>query len=127
MQARQFDLQLALVAAGTLREDLENEQGPVVDRHPEMSLEVALLCRAQGLIEEDFNSAMVLGQHLDFIGLAAAHEESGVGRLAAGDDAGDRLQPGGLSQQAQFLEFVIEMGETQVHTHQHHERGWVVG
>ena len=31
LQPRQFDLQLALVGTRTLREDLEDQEGPVVD------------------------------------------------------------------------------------------------
>ena len=43
LQARQFDLQLALVTSRTLREDLEDEEGAVVNRHAGMTFQISLL------------------------------------------------------------------------------------
>ena len=114
LQPRQLDLQLALVAAGALREDLQDQQRAVVDRQLHVALEVALLRRAERLVEQDFGGAGLLGQHLDLVGLAAADEQRRVGRLALAGDTGDRLQARGLGQQAQLFEFGIEMGQAQV-------------
>jgi hypothetical protein len=45
LQPGQLDLQLALVAAGALGEDLQDQQGAVVDRQAHVPLQVALLRR----------------------------------------------------------------------------------
>ena len=110
LQARQLDLQLAFMAACTLGEDFENQQGPVVDRQAKLALEIALLGRAQCLIEQDFLGAIGLGQQANFFGLARTHEKRRIGRLALAGQAGDRFQARGLGQKAEFFELPIEMG-----------------
>ena len=52
LQPGQLDLQLALVAAGTLGEDFQNQQRAVIDRHPQVALQIALLGRAERLVEQ---------------------------------------------------------------------------
>jgi hypothetical protein len=114
LQAREFDLQLAFVRAGALREDFQDEKGPVVHRDIERSLEVALLRRTQCLVEDDLACAMHQRQFLDFVGLAAAHEKGGVGRLALAHNARHRLESRGLCEQAEFLQFAVEMRQSEV-------------
>ena len=48
-----------------------------------MALQIALLGRAQGLVEQHLGRPALLRQQLDLVGLAAAHEQSRVGRAAA--------------------------------------------
>ena len=72
LQLRQLDLQLALVAARALREDLEDQLVRSTTRHVEVALEVALLRRRQRLVEDDDVGARCSrGQRLDLVGLAA--------------------------------------------------------
>ena len=52
-QLREFDLQFALEAARTLREDVEYQPVAVEHATPGELLEVAFLARAQGLVDED--------------------------------------------------------------------------
>ena len=118
LQARQFDLQLALVAAGALGEDFKNQQRAVVDRQADGALQIALLHRAEGLVEQHLLRALGLGQQADFIRLAAADEQRRIGRLALAGDARDRLHAGGLRQQAQLFQLAVEMGGAQVHADQ---------
>ena len=82
MQARQLDLQFALVAAGTLGKDLEDQQRAVIDRQTDVALQVALLRRAQSLVKQHLFGAVHERQFLDFIGLAAAHKQGRIGGLA---------------------------------------------
>ena len=126
LQPRQFDLQLALVAARTLREDFKDEHGSVVDRHAERALEVALLRGAERLVEQDFGGAGLLGEQLDLVGLAAAHEQGWIGRAALAGDPRDRFEAGSLGQQAEFFEFRIEMRKAKIHPHQNGERGGIL-
>ncbi len=114
LQARQFDLQLALVAARALREDLEDEEGAVVDGDAEFALQVALLGGRQGLVEDHLARAVQLGEFADFLGFAAADEERRVGRLALADEAGDGREAGGLGEKAELFELGIEMGEAEI-------------
>jgi len=115
------------VAARALGEDLQDQQGAVVDRQAHVPFQVALLRRAEGLVEEDLAGAGFLGELLDLVGLALAHEERGIGCLALRRDAGDRFHARGLGQLAQFLELGVEMGKAQVHPHQDGGGGRAVG
>ena len=122
LQARQFHLQLALMAARALGEDLQDQQGAVVDRHLQMAFQIALLGRAQGLVEQHFLGTVHLGEHADFVGLAAAHEQRRIGHLALAGQACNGTQAGRAGQQAQLFQLAIEMGKAEIHAHQQHWR-----
>ncbi len=109
LQARELDLQLAFVALGARAEDLENQHRAIGDRDSEMALEVALLRRRQGLVEQHGLGLVHRDQLLQLVGLAGADEERRVGGLAARDDAGDRDVAGRLGQQRQLVERLVEM------------------
>jgi len=122
LQARQFDLQLAFMAARALGKNLENQQGAVVDRQAEHPLQIALLGRAQGLVKQDFAGAGLQRKHLDLVGLAAANEQRGIRRPALADHTGNRLQAGRLGQQAQLFQAGIKIGEAQIDPDQNGQR-----
>ncbi len=115
------------MAARALAEDFKDEQRPVVDGQIQVALQVALLGRAQRLVEKDFIGAQLLGQGLDLVGLALADEQCGIRRLAFADNACDRLQARGLREQAELFQLGVEMGQAQVHTHQDGGSGWAIG
>ena len=46
LQARQLNLQLALMATRALGKNLQNQHGTVIDRHLQQALKIALLGRA---------------------------------------------------------------------------------
>ena len=52
LELRQLDLQLALEAPGTLREDVEDERAAIDDLAAERLLEVALLRRGERIVED---------------------------------------------------------------------------
>jgi hypothetical protein len=58
---------------------------------------------------------------LDFVGLAAADEKRGVGRLAFAGDARNRLQARRLREQTQFLQISIKVREPKIHPDKKHE------
>lgn len=100
-QLRQLHLQLAFVAARAQGEDFQDQGGAI--KHPALqaALQIALLNRGEFVIEDDQGSLGGAGGIADFIGLAGAGEQRGVGSLAlafhhAGDDqagaAGEKLQ-----------------------------------
>jgi hypothetical protein len=83
-----------------------------------MALEVALLSRAEGLVEQHLGGPGGLSQGLDLVSLATAHEQGGIGSTALAGDAPYRLHASGLGQQAQFLQALVEMGFPEVYADQ---------
>ena len=106
LHACQFHLELALGAAGALREDLDDQLGPVGNLHLPEALEVALLDGADGVVEEDQTDT--LGAQLvgDALGRSRAQVERGIGAIAPQDLAQHRLQPGRTRQGVQFIQIV---------------------
>ncbi len=123
LQPREFDLEFALVTAGPLGEDFKYQQGAVIDRQADVALQVALLGRTEGLIEEDFLGPMLFGEKLDFIRLAAADKQRRIGCLAFAGDSGNRRQSRRLCQQAQFFQARVKVGQPEIHADKHSERG----
>ena len=112
LQPGQFHLQLTLVAPCPLGEYLQDQQGAVVDRQLHVTFQVALLGRAEALVEQYFARSDVGGEHFDLVGLAAAHEQRGVWRLALAGDSGGRFQTRRLRQQAEFFQPTVEIRRT---------------
>lgn len=81
-QLGQFDLQLAFVSTGTLSEDIEDQAGPVHYPALEQTLQVALLGRGQGMVEDDDVGVQHLDLGRDLFSLAAADKKFGTGRTA---------------------------------------------
>ena len=106
LHARQLHLQLALGAAGTLREDLDDQLGPVGNLHLPEALKVALLDGADGVVEED--QADALGTQLvgDALGRTRAQVERGIRAIAPQHLAQHRLQPGRTRQGVEFIQIV---------------------
>ena len=117
-QLGQLDLQLALEGAGALGEDVEDQARAVEGAAGEEALEVALLARRQRVIDEDEVGTRGLDGRLDLLGLAAAHEQAGVGALPHTADIGDRLDARRHREGAQLLEVLalrLPVRETNVH------------
>ena len=98
LQARELDLQLTLMAARALREDFQNQQGAVIDRQPNVPLQIALLAGAQGLVKQHFLGLVEGSQVTDFIGFAAADKQRRIGGAPFAGDAGDGLHARGLGE-----------------------------
>jgi hypothetical protein len=86
-----------------------------------MPLQIALLRRAEGLVEQDFGGTSIQREQLDLIGLAAADEERSIRGLASAADASNRLQARRLREQTQFLQVSIKIRKPEINPHQKHE------
>ncbi len=118
MQTRQLDLKFALMAARTLGENFQDDQNPVVDRQPDITLQITLLSRTQCLVKQDFLGAVCLGQRFDFIGFAGTDVESGIGGTPFADDlvCDHKTRRGG--ELTQFFQCVVKMGHAQIDANQ---------
>jgi hypothetical protein len=98
LELRHLDLQLALAALRPLGEDLEDQQFAVEHRHLQRPLQVALLRRAERYVEDGDRRPALLQDGGQFLDLAAAEVERGVGsiapraRLAGNREAGRRRE-----------------------------------
>ena len=103
-QQGQLHLGLALGAPGVLGEDVEDHRGAVDGGAAEQLLEVALLGRAELLVEDHgvgVDRTDRLGQ---LVHLAPPDEGGRVGSVAPLDDPGDHVGPGRVDQQGQLVE-----------------------
>ena len=89
----QFNLQFALVGAGPLGENIQDQPGAV--EHPafELALEIALLAGAQGMIEHHDLGIMQPHRIADFHQLAGADKRARMGRVPAAHNKGDGVTP----------------------------------
>ena len=99
-----FNLQLAFATARPLREDVEDQRRPVEHPQAKGPLQVALLGRRQGDIEDHEPGVAHLGLRLDLLDLSAANKVRGVGTIATHGDVSGRRQAGGYGQLRQFFD-----------------------
>ena len=78
LELRQFDLQLAFMAARALGEDVEDQPGAVDHAALEELLQVALLARRQRVVDQHEVGAAGIGRGLDLVELAAAQQGGGI-------------------------------------------------
>ena len=88
------------MTARTLRKNLKNQQRPVIDRHIERPLEVALLGRTERLVKQNFGGTVFTRRHLDFFGFAGTHKKCSIGRFSFACHAGNGHHPSRLGQQS---------------------------
>ena len=118
LQAGQLDLELALMAARALGKDFQDQQSTVIDRQFQMTLQIALLGRAERLVEEDLHRTMHMRQGTNFVGLASTDEKRSVRGFALTGQPRHGRHAGGLGQQAQLLQLTIKVRVTKIHPHQ---------
>ena len=85
-ELRQLDLELTFEAACALRKDVENQAGAVQYAALQQRFEIPLLAGRQRMIEQDQVGALALHARANLLGLAAADEQSGVGRASGSSD-----------------------------------------
>jgi hypothetical protein len=102
-QLRQLHLQLAFVRARALRKDVEDQPGAIHHAARQRLLQVALLHRAQAVVDQHQVGAGGFAQVARFLQLAAADEQGRVGTLKA---RCQRANHAGTSGTRQFAEFV---------------------
>src|SRR5207237_9848189 len=93
-----LDLEATLAGPGMLREDVQDQLGPVHHADAELLLEVALLTRAQVLVADDQVVAQLLAAVADLGHLAATHEQAGLDLVAPLHLARDHVAAGGTGQ-----------------------------
>ena len=103
LQLGQLDLQLAFVALGAQREDIQDQRDPVDHAQVEQPFQVALLGRRQGLVEQHDVGQQGLGHAHALVRLARADEELGVGAVAPRRQRADDFGAGALGQHGEFL------------------------
>jgi hypothetical protein len=101
-QLRYFDLELAFQRAGALREDVEDELRAVNYTHPKFLLEVACLCRTQGVIKDRKGRAMLTRHLANISGFAAPNECARINRLQFLLDLAGDGRASALRQRAEF-------------------------
>ena len=109
-ELRKLDLELAFETCSALREDIENEAVAVEDAHLEQRLEVALLARSQGAIDENEFRARLVRELRDLFGLARADEEPGIRPCEPRANLADDIGAGRQGERAKLLDFVGPAG-----------------
>ena len=82
LQPRQFDLELALEAARPLGENFEHQQNSIVNGTFKFALKVALLSRAQSLVEQHLIRTQRRRDRFDLFRFARTNKQRGVRRPA---------------------------------------------
>ena len=114
LQLRELDLELALVAARPKREDIEDQTDTVDHTQLEHTLEVALLGRRQGVIDEDELCAVRRCCQRDLFCLARPDEQGSIRTSASGDDRLDDLCSGAFRQHLEFVATSLKIGNTEI-------------
>src|SRR6185437_3055004 len=105
-QLRELHFELALEAARTLREDVEDEAVAVEHPLTREGLEVALLAGRERVIHQDHVRLTGLGCVLQLLSLAAADEKSRIGPLATAGHRGNGLRARRERKLSEFLEIL---------------------
>ena len=114
LELREFDLQLAFVAAGALRENIEDEARAVDDTPVQRSFEIALLRGCERVIENDEFDVVRFAGEAQFFDLAAADKHLGIGaRTAAGKRDGG-IGARTLGEQTEFFKTGFEIDFSEV-------------
>ncbi len=106
------------MGARALGEDIQNQTGTIQHATFERSLEVALLARRQGVIEDHQLGLAILDEVMQLLDLATADQELG-GRLMPGDiNEANRLGACRARQLLEFLRVLARRGVLAVQMHQ---------
>ena len=113
LQLSKLHLQLALVAAGALGEDVENQACPIDHAPIKRPLQIALLCRCERMVEDDDFDVVRLAGEAQLLGLAAADEQRGIGAGPAPRQHHGGMGARALREQAEFFEtgFEVDLAE----------------
>jgi hypothetical protein len=100
----QFHLHPAGAGPGVPGEDVEDQRGPVDDRHPDPGLQVASLPGRQLAVGDDHVGPAPLDRGGQFLGLARAQEAGRVGPVPALHQLVDHRQAVGLGEPAELVQ-----------------------
>jgi hypothetical protein len=118
LQLGEFDLQLAFMGTGALREDIENQTGTVEHAALQRALQIALLTWAQGMIEQDELGVVLEYRRADFLELAGTYEMLRISGDALAENKCDRLATRGLHQLFELLRILGVGATAEVDMHQ---------
>src|SRR6266542_2825190 len=124
------DLQAYFVCARVLREDLQDHLGPIEDSRLQLTLEVALLSRAEVLVADHEVEATLQLELAQLVDLAHADEMRGIHLAAPLDIGADDLRAGGAREVRQLRHLVAnELGRAprQQHPDQVGPLAWRLG
>lgn len=119
LQLCEFHLQLALVTAGALRKDVENESVAVEYAPARQLLEIALLARRQRVVNEDHLGCVRECARADFLGLAAADEIARIRPFAPPRDCRHGLRARGERELREFPDVFGVGGCAEAEAHEH--------
>jgi hypothetical protein len=102
LEAGEFDLQFALMAPRSPRENVEDEFGSVNDREFPLASEVALLDRREFSVEDHGIDRIGLEQGLNFLSLAGSYEIGRIRTRAPDLDRVDRFEARGTGETVNF-------------------------
>ena len=105
-QLGQFDLEFALERACPLGEDVQDQPGTVDHPTLQQTLQIALLGRREGMVEDHQLGPGGGHQVLQFLGLTGPDEKPRIRDLAASPQGADQLGTGRLGQEGKFLALV---------------------
>jgi len=83
-----------------------------------VTLKVALLSWAQGLVKENFFRSHLLCHELNFIGFAGAYKKGCIGCFSLARDFGDGLEACRQRQLAELIQVSIKMRQAKIDAHQ---------
>src|SRR5699024_1168823 len=109
-----LDLQLALVTLCPQGEDIKYKRNAVHHATLEGALEVALLCRPQGLIEQNDAGLMFRDLVGDFSDLAGPNEQRRVRTIAPGGNMFNNPGAGAACQQEELIGMGGVVGITEI-------------
>ena len=111
MQLRRLDLQPALLRAGSLGEDVEDQLSAVDHLDLELALQVALLPRRQLLVEDQQVEVGLMLERVQRLDLTFADEQGRIGLLPPLGVGADHHDPGGSGQLAQLEHLLFHGGQ----------------
>lgn len=106
-QLRQLHLQLAFVAARTLREDVQDQPGAVDHTPLQIPLKVALLAGRQGVVDQHQIGTGGLGCGLDLFQLAATDQGRRAGLIDARGERGGHRGARRLCKVGELLHHIV--------------------
>ena len=109
LELGEFDLQSALAGAGSGGENVENQLAAVDDLAVGDFFEIPALRGRKLIVENHGGRLFFSGGFGDFLGLAFADVERRGGFVQPLDHSLHDLRPGGVGEQAEFLERVLQI------------------
>src|SRR5690606_33464473 len=106
-EPRELHLELAFVTAGAAPEDVEDQLGAIEHRYAPALAKVALLHRAQFMVEQHQTGIGRRQVGADLVRLARADIQGGIGTLAAADVATDHAETRRFGQRGEFVEALL--------------------